>query len=104
MIYSEDFVKALENVKVNAIIKIYEGWSHTDAILEMPMYDNHDFHRDLYHLLLMWTDDKSEGTIKSFDENYPALNKLCPSLLIFLAKIINPFLLSVLKVTGIDVF
>ena len=39
--------------------RMYQGWSHTDPILEKPMLGNHLYHRDIYELMRLWT--KSSG-------------------------------------------
>lgn len=66
----------------------YDGWSHTDAILEGPMDADHRFHRDIFHALQEWTDSPNVR----WPENDPRnKNRLCPHFLVCAARCFNPF-------------
>ncbi|KAL7455819.1 hypothetical protein ACHAWC_007339 [Mediolabrus comicus] len=50
-----EFIALLTNLKVSVDSRMYQGWSHTDPILEKPMLGNHLYHRDIYELMCLWT-------------------------------------------------
>ena len=66
----------------------YDGWSHTDGILEMPMNANHRFHKDIFDAVKNWT--SSENLV--WPEDDPVIkNRLCPKRLVSLGQKCNPF-------------
>jgi len=86
------FEKLLEKLGVQHTSRIYEGWSHTDPILEAPMMGNHQYHRDVHDLVRQWTcEDQTKDFSANFDENHPHLRPICPSLLVQAARKCNPF-------------
>ena len=86
------FKKLLEKLGVQHTSRIYEGWSHTDPILEAPMTGNHKYHRDVHDLVRQWTgEDKDKVFSTNFDENHPQLGPICPSMLVRAARNCNPF-------------
>lgn len=85
---SEEFVRELEQAGVNVQFHMYEGWSHTDPILEGPMDADHRFHRDIHSAVQEWTDDAADG----WPADSAVLQRsLCPHFLIRLARFVNPF-------------
>jgi len=88
---SEVFVERLKNTVIDRKqinFACYEGWSHTDAILEGPMDADHRFHRDIFHAIQDWT--KSPDL--RWPENDPRnKNRLCPHSLVRAARFCNPF-------------
>lgn len=86
------FEKLLKRLGVQHTSRIYEGWSHTDPILEAPMRGNHKYHRDVLDLVRQWTgEDRTKVFPTNFDENHPHLGPICPSLLVQAARKCNPF-------------
>lgn len=106
------FLSLLSSLDIPAVSKIYEGWSHTDPILEKPMMGDHLYHSDVYELVCLWTttedggegggltpgDDAHENKIDSlpagmiqFDARHPKLRPICPSMLVKAARYCNPF-------------
>jgi prenylcysteine alpha-carboxyl methylesterase len=87
---SVDFVRALEGAAVPVQFHMYEGWSHTDPILEGPMDADHRFHRDVYTAVQEWTgllDWPEDSPLDS-----PAVQRrLCPHAMIQLGRFFNPF-------------
>eukprot|EP00571_Detonula_confervacea_P001340 CAMPEP_0172321942 /NCGR_PEP_ID=MMETSP1058-20130122/44714_1 /TAXON_ID=83371 /ORGANISM="Detonula confervacea, Strain CCMP 353" /LENGTH=386 /DNA_ID=CAMNT_0013037567 /DNA_START=92 /DNA_END=1252 /DNA_ORIENTATION=- len=99
------FISLLKKLNIHTVLKMYEGWSHTDPILEAPMRGNHSYHRDIYELTCLWTErkEKREGIgeheripmrsrhLTLFDERHPMLQPICPSVLVEAARFCNPF-------------
>ena len=95
--------------------KSYDGWSHTDPILEGPMDADHRFHRDIFESVKEWTSatttttaittTTTEGTTTTtphddqtllgegeWPENDPIITRrLCPHVLIQAGRFCNPF-------------
>lgn len=92
----------------------YDGWSHTDPILEGPMQGDQRLHQDLFDLLQEWTtttnnsnisyDNQIDGTnnqqpieerqqafLSSLENSVEATKPICPKILVELARWINPF-------------
>lgn len=70
-------------------VSLYEGWSHTDPILEGPMDADHRFHKDLFDVVVEWTDSSNRLT---WPTEHPAIQyRLCPSLLIQAGRCCMPF-------------
>ena len=68
----------------------YDGWSHTDPILEGPMDADNRFHYDLFEAVNEWTDD--DGPHLAWPENDPIItNRLCPHILVNAGRYCNPF-------------
>ena len=72
----------------NISFQVYDGWSHTDAILEALLDGDHRFHADLCQWMESWT-----GVEIGFD---PALHpeacgRLAPHWAVGLARWLNPF-------------
>jgi len=97
---SIDFFKALQRIQIQNTVslKLYEGWGHTDPILEAPFAGDHTFHRDVFELVQLWTSNKAEKksgddseTFTVFDPSNPACKKICPSVLVNLGRFFNPF-------------
>ena len=91
---SVDFFTALRQMGLRNTVslKLYDGWGHTDPILEAPFAGNHSFHRDVYNLVQLWTSVSTTGkNIKPFDETHPACRQICPSRLVELGRFFNPF-------------
>lgn len=86
---SEEFCRELKKVTDDQVtFTSYEGWSHTDAILEGPLDADHRFHCDLFHDVQEWTD--------SFNLTWPEQDsrikyRLCPHLLVQAGRFCNPF-------------
>ena len=51
-----DFAAALEDLGVDVHTKLYEGWTHTDPILERPFAGDQRLHRDLLEAVSKWCD------------------------------------------------
>jgi prenylcysteine alpha-carboxyl methylesterase len=90
---SVDFVRELERAAVPVQFHMYEGWSHTDPILEGPMDADHRFHRDVYAAVQEWTDHMAAD---DWPEECPldsqgVQRRLCPHTMIRLARFFNPF-------------
>ncbi|KAL3798981.1 hypothetical protein HJC23_005120 [Cyclotella cryptica] len=114
------FLSLLSTIKIPCESKFYNGWTHTDPILEAPMRGNHLYHRDVYNLVRLWTctgNEKTENssttqnahsvkntngdkplegirrsaTMPDLDEKHPMLQPICPSPLVEIARICNPF-------------
>ena len=67
--------------------KLYEGWTHTDPILERPFAGDQRLHRDLLEAVSKWCD----GPVASFSDDTPGLGRLCPQVLIELGRRCMPF-------------
>lgn len=83
---SVDFAATLRDAGIPVECVLYDGWSHTDPILEGVFDADHRFHRDLYELLQRWTEHEVP-----FDESHRACRRQCPWCLIALARWVNPF-------------
>lgn len=115
---SIEFLSLLANLNIPSEQKFYEGWTHTDPILEAPMRGNHLYHRDVYNLVRIWSSkpfqDESEhkvddvlnqdgyvlsggdgseivSSLPDLDEQDPMLRPICPRPLVEVARICNPF-------------
>jgi len=82
----EELEKVVDNGTVEFIS--YDGWSHTDGILEMPMNANHRFHRDVFDTVKDWTSSKD----LEWPKDDPVIAKrLCPKFMVSIGKRCNPF-------------
>lgn len=93
---SERFATSLYQIGITTEYIEYEGWSHTDPILEAIMDSDHRFHADLYDRLYKWTNPKSTVGNKSvlaaqLDDSIPECARLCPAPMIRAARFVNPF-------------
>jgi prenylcysteine alpha-carboxyl methylesterase len=91
---SIDFVRELERAAAPVQFHMYEGWSHTDPILEGPMDADHRFHRDVYAAVQEWTEHTT--AVDEWPEECPldsqgVQRRLCPHTLIRLGRFFNPF-------------
>ena len=85
-----EFNAALKSLKIKSDFLVYEGWTHTDPILERPMAGNHLLHRDLYEFVKEQCDDKFE--LGDFDETNPLCRRIMwPQASIEVARFANPF-------------
>ena len=101
----------------NITFASYDGWSHTDPILEGPMDADHRFHRDIFESVKEWTttaaaattvttittevtttststplDDQTLQVGGEWPENDPIIvRRLCPHVLIQIGRYCNPF-------------
>ena len=82
-----DFAAALEDLGVDVHTKLYEGWTHTDPILERPFAGDQRLHRDLLEAVSKWCD----GPVAAFSDETPGLGRLCPQVLIELGRRCMPF-------------
>ena len=82
-----DFAAALEDLGVDVHTKLYEGWTHTDPILERPFAGDQRLHRDLLEAVSKWCD----GPVAPFADDTPGLGRLCPQVLIELGRRCMPF-------------
>ena len=82
-----DFAAALEDLGVDVHTKLYEGWTHTDPILERPFAGDQRLHRDLLEAVAGWCD----GPVAAFSDETPGLGRLCPQVLIELGRRCMPF-------------
>lgn len=85
---SKEFYQQLLHYTTNIDFTTYQGWSHTDGILEMPMNANHRFHKDVFDSVQHWTN--SPELIWPQDDPIIA-NRLCPRYLIKWGQSANPF-------------
>jgi len=99
---SIEFTSLLKEMDIPVVTKFYNGWSHTDPILEAPMRGNHLYHCDIFDLVCLWSDgmelckhgavcESVEPTLVAFDQSHPKLQSICPKVLVELARICNPF-------------
>jgi prenylcysteine alpha-carboxyl methylesterase len=88
---SSDFHRELQKVLTEehpVTFTLYDGWSHTDPILEGPMDADHRFHRDLFQAVKVWTNASN----LVWPENDPLIRRrLCPHFLVQLGRFWNPF-------------
>jgi prenylcysteine alpha-carboxyl methylesterase len=87
---SVNFCTELQNTVTNGqqvSFTSYEGWSHTDPILEGPMDADHRFHNDLFRAVKEWTDSSH----LEWPENDPLIKqRLCPHFLVQAGRFCNP--------------
>jgi prenylcysteine alpha-carboxyl methylesterase len=86
---SEEFCREIQQVTDDQVtFTSYEGWSHTDAILEGPLDADHRFHCDVFHDVQEWTDSFN----LTWPEQDPSIKyRLCPHLLVQAGRFCNPF-------------
>ena len=82
-----DLAASLQGLGVDVRTKLYEGWTHTDPILERPFAGDQRLHRDLLEAVELWCD----GPVTAFDDAAPGLGRLCPQVLIDLGRGCMPF-------------
>jgi len=87
---SERFAASLSELGVVSEYIAYEGWSHTDPILEAVMMADHRFHADLYARLYKWMGMPS-SIPKELDDSIPECQPLCSDTLVQAARFCNPF-------------
>ena len=91
------FSGKLRDIGVESEAIIYEGWSHTDGILEGPMEGDHRLHRDIFDRVIFWTEGgRDEGkdirdNKHSFDDKCRLCKPLSPSCMIQIGRSVNPF-------------
>mmetsp|Transcript_45645 Transcript_45645/g.89202 ORF Transcript_45645/g.89202 Transcript_45645/m.89202 type:complete len:154 (+) Transcript_45645:286-747(+) len=84
-----EFTASLRGAGVAAVSsKLYDGWSHTDPILEGPMDGDQRLHRDIYELVKLWTNC---STLPAFDDDTLHCRPICPHFLIKGGRVLNPF-------------
>ena len=94
---SERFAHSLKQCGLTADYIAYEGWSHTDPILEAIMMADHRFHADLFRRVVEWTrneEDEDDAVVWPavvWDDGIPECQPLCPAVLIRAARFCNPF-------------
>jgi acetyl esterase/lipase len=104
---SEKYAASLQTIGVTTEYIAYEGWSHTDPILEAIMMADHRFHADLYDRLYQWTSSQSTAATTTamqqqasaskrviplqLDDSIPECQPLCPTCLVQAARFCNPF-------------
>lgn len=91
-----EFANALRKVGATVSERYYEGWSHTDPILEAPFVGDHRLHRDVYDFVKLWTESKKspvESTmfLPPFDDNALCCRQICPQIMVTLGRFFNPF-------------
>ncbi len=87
-----EFVSLLGKLNIPAETRMYQGWGHTDPILEAPMRGDHTYHRDIYEMVRLWTGSSDrKRPMKPFDEEHSMLRPICPSILVEAARFCNPF-------------
>jgi acetyl esterase/lipase len=80
---------------------MYEGWSHTDPILEGPMDADHRFHSNIFAAARDWirADDDDDGSAHPDSKNIhwpdeatsPVMKRLCPHFLVRMGRFCMPF-------------
>jgi prenylcysteine alpha-carboxyl methylesterase len=106
------FTEQLQARSCAATFHMYEGWSHTDPILEGPMDADHRFHRDIFDSVVQWSfcerpdDFGSNGTAAALlwpgepgDNVNTGMNphtptvmrRLCPHIMVQAGRFCMPF-------------
>ena len=90
---SERFAHSLRQCGMESDYIAYEGWSHTDPILEAIMMADHRFHADLFQRVVEWTKTNSDDNDLPpvLDDSIPECQPLCPAVLMRAARFCNPF-------------
>ena len=93
---SVSFAKAVEGCGVQTDHVTYEGWSHTDPILEKPIGGDQRLHMDIYNLCRKWCVTKSEaeegwGDFPDFDDTIPSCRRITPEPMVRFGRYCNPF-------------
>mmetsp|Transcript_3410 Transcript_3410/g.5530 ORF Transcript_3410/g.5530 Transcript_3410/m.5530 type:complete len:339 (-) Transcript_3410:599-1615(-) len=103
---AKEFISLLAKLQIPADVKLYDGWTHTDPILEAPMRGDHTYHRDVYEMVCKWTGETTslsphvnekknckvgQREADVFDGRHPMLQSICPSVLVEAARFCNPF-------------
>ena len=57
---SQELVRLLDAQGVDVHLSVYEGWTHTDAILEAPLMGNVRLFRDMLRLIYRYTEREEE--------------------------------------------
>lgn len=70
---------------------LYDGWSHTDPILEGPMDADHTFHHDLFCDVKAWTTKSDRLTWPNHDDDPVIRDRLCPHFMISAGRFLMPF-------------
>jgi len=86
------FTKELNKIAGNEkeiTLSLYDGWSHTDPILEGPMDADHRFHKDLFDAVAEWTNSTSQLAWPQDDS--VITSSLCPRILIKAGRYCMPF-------------
>uniref|UniRef100_A0A7S4ABY1 BD-FAE-like domain-containing protein n=1 Tax=Pseudo-nitzschia australis TaxID=44445 RepID=A0A7S4ABY1_9STRA len=65
----------------------YDGWSHTDPILEGPMDADHRLHKDLFNNVNEWITSPN----LTWPNDARINDRLCPHFMIEISRMINPF-------------
>lgn len=86
---SQNFAEALRQARPDIEWKVYDGWSHTDAILEGPMQGDHRFHDDIIQATVDWTNFELANEDEA--SRIRRQQTLCPRILVRCAKCLNPF-------------
>jgi acetyl esterase/lipase len=92
---SVEFTEKLQAQNIDATFHMYDGWSHTDPILEGPMDADHRFHRDIFDAVVEWTNDTEHLQWPEHDDsNHPpnrVMRRLCPHALVQAGRFFMPF-------------
>lgn len=87
---SKDFCRTFQNMRPLDDVRYYEGWSHTDPILEGPADADHRFHRDVFDAVCEWSPIGNNALLWP-DDNDPVLQRLSLHSLVQLARWFMPF-------------
>jgi prenylcysteine alpha-carboxyl methylesterase len=107
------FTEQLQAHNCAATFHMYEGWSHTDPILEGPMDADHRFHRDIFDSVVEWSfctsaddfgrnDDTSSAAALvwpgepsdnvTMNPHTPTvMRRLCPHIMVQAGRLFMPF-------------
>lgn len=112
---SDELARLLKDCGANVEYKSYEGWSHTDAILEAPLSGNTRLFRDILRVVYKYTEEPSTSGIRrrantdelqdgvtipskqpttagqAKDVKQFAENPMAPKMIVRLARSFNPF-------------
>lgn len=84
-----DFHAALNALKIDADLLIYDNMTHTDPILEKPFAGEQQLHKDIYILFRKWGGRRHN--FEEFDESIGPCRRVAPQFCIELARMCNPF-------------
>ena len=84
------FDAKLKDLGIASEALVYEGWSHTDGILESPMKGDHRLHKDIFDRVMLWTIE-NEDERWDFDSSVRLCHPLSPTSMVNLGRVVNPF-------------
>jgi prenylcysteine alpha-carboxyl methylesterase len=106
------FTEQLQARNCAATFHMYEGWSHTDPILEGPMDADHRFHRDIFDSVvewslsqtldnfgssgtpsaaLMWPSEQGDSANTNPPHTPTVMRRLCPHIMVQAGRFCMPF-------------